>query len=225
MPQIALAVTVVLAAASPAAGVTFGPPLAGPVNTTFGCESLPVPEAFGGFFLTPSGSASCTLQHGGFANQFNRRTSLVPRTGRITRVSVLSGAAPAPLRVVILRAFSDIAPDGSSIPGSFRCCSGVRQGPVFRPRANGVTTVRTDLPVTRVVDRARGLVSTDAVAISAVGPGTLPLVDRGRNGEFLTGSPQAVFFAPLVSPGQARVSSSSMDGLDVMVRWEWRPPR
>lgn len=224
-PVGALAGVLALAAGAPAGAVTFGSPLGAPANTSFGCEALPIPGAFGGVNLVPSGATTCTWQHGGYANQVNRRTSLVPRTGRITRIRVRSGAAPAPLRITIMRAFSEIAPDGSSIPGSFRCCTGVRLGPTFRPRANAVTTVATRLPVTRVVDRRRGLVSTDAVAVSALGPGTLPIADLGGNGDFATGSPQGILFAPLVRPDQARLSQSSMDGFEVLLQWEWRPPQ
>jgi hypothetical protein len=213
-----LAALVALALLPTAAHAVFlGSTLNGRVNTGFGCEAAPIYDPITGQpQLVASGQRTCTYRHVGYINS-NRATSLVPGNGRIVRVRVRSGRNPAPLRVTILNSAS-----GSS---GFSCCTADRFSRTFRPRANRTTTVRMNIPVQRTVDTQRGFVTTDVVALSAVGPGTLPLRDQGVGGQYVDGAALAGFWYPLTGRGDPRVDQTSHAGLDLMFQWDFRRRR
>ena len=79
----------------------------GPANATYGCEAATVFGPIGGVQLAPSNQTSCTYQHGGYVGS-QRLGSVVPSTGRIRRIRVLSGVNPAVLRLTILTGSSRI---------------------------------------------------------------------------------------------------------------------
>ena len=66
-----------------------------------------------------------------------------------------AGRNPAPLRVTILTS-------SSSVTSGYTCCTARRLGPVFRPRANRITTLRTNFRVRRDIDTARKAYAMDA---------------------------------------------------------------
>jgi hypothetical protein len=147
----------------------------------------------------------------------NRITTLVPAKGRIVRIRVRAGNNPAPLRLTIMTA-------SSSTTNGFTCCTARRYGPVFRPRANRITTVRTNMAVRR--DNPNGTSQfNDVVAISAVGPGTLPLRDEGTAGTFADGGALAGYYYPMAAIGDPRVENNGADGLDVLFQWDFRRSR
>ena len=63
--------------------------------------------------------------------------------------------------------------------------------------------------------------STDGLALSAVGPGTLPLHTDEAIGQILEGEPITVGYWPSTRIGEPRVDGYSMTGLDFLFRWEF----
>jgi hypothetical protein len=217
---VACVVLAVLAGPSAAHALVFGSTLRAPANAGFGCDVRPAERLFGGIELQPTGATTCTWAATGITGTL-RRTFFVPRTGVIRSVSVRVGANPAPLRVTILSSQTAIDARGIAV-GSPACCTVERFGRVFRPRANRVTTVRVNLPVR--VDADDGLRSTDGVAITAVGPGTLPIAAVAP-GSFDPGSPIAASWHPRPAIGQPAGSGAGHVGFEVLLRADWRPRR
>jgi hypothetical protein len=213
-----LVTALILLAVVPAAADArfFGSTLRAP-NVNFGCESAPILDPITGVpELVATGRRTCTYRHLGYLNR-NRITTLVPAKGRIVRIRVRSGSNPAPLRLTIMTA-------STSTTNGFTCCTARRYGRVFRPRANRITTVRTNMPVRR--DNPNGSSQfNDVVAISAVGPGTLPLRDEGTAGTFSDGSALAGYYYPMAAIGDPRAEGNGVDGLDVLFQWDFRPSR
>ncbi|MFN8132810.1 MAG: hypothetical protein U0R70_14795 [Solirubrobacteraceae bacterium] len=183
-------------------------------NTRFGCEAAPVQDVLGGgVVLQRSGQRTCTWRSlGTFGNAFATDGSLVPANGRITSIAVRSGRNPAPLRVTIL----------NSSPGRLgSCCTARKFGPVFRPRANRITRLRTNIRVERTIDTGTGVVATDVVALTAVGPGTLPVrVLRGA-GTFQSGLPWVSFWYPFTRLNDPRVEAYSLGGIELLFQWNF----
>lgn len=197
-----------------ASGATFGSSLRARPNLGFGCKSALIRNSITGApTITPSGQRTCTYRNLGFLNRPGSG-SLAPATGRVTSIRVRSGRNPAPLRLTIL----------SSSPGR-SCCTAIFLGRPFRPRANAITRIRTNVKIRRVLDPGTGVASTDVVAISAVGPGSLPLHYAGGGGTFADGSPLTSFWYPLTRPGDPRVDGYTMDGLELLFQWTFRPGR
>lgn len=65
--------------------------------------------------------------------------------------------------------------------------------------------------------------TSDSLALSAVGPGTLPLRIDESVGNFISGTPLATGFFPLTKPGEPRLDGYTMPGIDLMFRWDFRP--
>jgi hypothetical protein len=210
------AVALLLAVPAAAQARWFGSKMRGAANVNFGCEAAPILDPITGApELVSSGQRTCTYRHAGYLNT-NRITALVPANGRIVRVRVRAGRNPAPLRVTILNASSS---------AGFSCCTAIRKGRVFRPRANRVTTIATNFRVHNVVDTQRGFHTTDVMALTAVGPGTLPLRDVGGAGSYATGNPFAGFWYPGTAIGDPRVDQTTAGGLDLLFQWDFRHSR
>jgi hypothetical protein len=86
-----------------------------------------------------------------------------------------------------------------------------------------VTTRRVNVRVSR--DREGNTDYYDIVALSAMGPGTLPLHDNGTGGQLAQGSPLSVFSYPHIRPGETRVDNRSADGLELLFRWTFQPAK
>lgn len=214
MRPLLVSLAVLAVAPATADAVFFGSTLRGRPNVGFGCDAAPVLDPITGApTLVATGQRTCTYRHLGYINS-NRVTTLVPATGRIVRIRVRAGPNPAPLRLTILTA-------STSLTNGFTCCTARRFGRVFRPRASRTTTIRTNMRVRR--DNPSGsFQSNDVVALSAVGPGTLPLRDQGTAGTFTSGTALAGFWYPLTGIGDPRVDGASADGLDVLFQWDFR---
>jgi hypothetical protein len=183
-------------------------------NVGFGCELAPILDPITGApTLAQTGQRTCTFRHVGYLYG-NRITSIVPANGRIVRIRVRAGRNPAPLRLTILSA-------STSLGNGFSCCTALRFGPVFRPGANRVTTIRTNVRVHRSNPNGASQFN-DVVALSAVGPGTLPLRDEGTAGTFTPGSALTEFWYPLTARGDPRVEQTRADGLDLLFQWDFR---
>ena len=64
--------------------------------------------------------------------------------------------------------------------------------------------------------------SSDGLALSAVGPGTLPLYLTPAVGNFDTGTPLATGFFPMTGVGEPRVDGYTMAGIDLLFRWDFK---
>ncbi|HEY4895706.1 MAG TPA: hypothetical protein VII01_06430, partial [Solirubrobacteraceae bacterium] len=174
-----MALTAIVAAtiATPASARWFGSTMKGPANATYGCEAALILGPIGGVELAPTHQTSCTYRHGGYLNSL-RPTSLVPSTGVVRRIQVKSGPNPALLRITVLTGSSRVDTlTGRDLPGTYTCCTARYVGPAFRPRPTAITTRRVNIRVhdVRSNDINLRIHSSDGLALSAVGPGTLPL--------------------------------------------------
>jgi hypothetical protein len=195
-----------------------GSTMHGAANVPFGCSLAPILDPITGApILAPTGQRTCTFRHLGYIDNFTRVTSLVPANGRIVRLRVRAGNNPARLRLTILGA-------SSSIANGFSCCTARKFGRVFRPRANRTTTIRTNMRVHR--SNPNGATQfNDVVALSAVGPGTLPMRDQGTAGSFAPGTAATALWYPLTGIGDPRVEATTADGLDLLFQWDFRRDR
>jgi hypothetical protein len=211
-----LALTAV-AGASTADAARFGSSLRRAPNLTFGCEAALIMDSVSGApTIAPSGQRTCTYRSLGVLGRVGV-SSLVPATGRITAIAVRSGRNPAPLRLTIMEA----APGGQV----GHCCTAQRFGRTFRPRANRITRIPVNVRVENIADPRTGVVSTDVVAISAVGPGSLPLRATSAAGQFLNGQPLTSFWYPLTRIGEPRPEHYTMPGLELLFQWDFTRAR
>jgi hypothetical protein len=194
-------------------------------NATYGCESALVLGALGGFELAPTGQRSCTYRHTGYFGSL-RPTAVVPGSGTIRRIQVKSGPNPARLRLTILSGSSRVDTfTGADLPGTYTCCTARYVGPAFRPKPNATTTRRVDVKVFNVRSKEiqTRIHSSDVVALSAVGPGTLPLAITPALGGYATGTPLLTGYFPLTKVGEPRVDGYTLSGIDLLFRWDFRP--
>jgi hypothetical protein len=225
VPAIALvAALATFAFAAPASARWFGSNLAGAANAGYGCESALVLGPIGGVELAPTHQSSCTYRHGGYFNSLTP-TAIVPGSGWIRRIQVKSGPNPALLRVTVLTGSSRVDTfNGQDLPGTYTCCTARYIGPAFRPKPNAITTRRVRIRVQDVRSKAiqNRIHSSDALALTAVGPGTVPLSRSEAVGAIVEGAPIAIGWFPMTRVGEPRVDGYSMTGLDLLFRWDWQ---
>jgi hypothetical protein len=205
----------------------FGSTMNAPANAPYGCESALIYGPVGGVQLAPTNQSSCTYRNAGYLGS-NRLGSVVPGNGRIARIRVKSGPNPAPLRLTILTGSARIdTTTGADIPQTYTCCTMRHLGPVFRPRPNAITTRRVNVRVfdTRSERLDNRTHATDVVAISAVGPGTLPLAVRDDAGTQTPGIPISIGYWSATTTSDPRVDGYTMTGIDVLLGWDFRPAR
>jgi hypothetical protein len=219
------AAALALALASPASARWYGSTMQGDANATYGCESALILGPIGGVELAPTNQRSCTYRHGGYLNSL-RPTSIVPSSGRVTRIQVKSGPSPARLRLTVLTGSSRVSTfNGEDLPGTYTCCTARYVGPAFTPKPNTTTTLRVDVPVQDVRSKQiqNRIHSSDGLALSAVGPGTLPLHLTPAVGNLAAGAPLATGFFPMTKLGEPRVDGYTMAGIDLLFRWDFQP--
>ena len=213
-------------ATSTASARWWGSTLKGSANANYGCESALVNGVFG-VQLAPTNQRSCTYRHGGYLYS-NRFTFLTPRTGRVNRIRVKSGPNPAKLRLTVLTGSSRVDPfTGRDQPGTYTCCTARYVGKAFRPKANRITTKKVKVKVYSVRNKQLQyrIHSTDGLALTASGPGTLPLHIRSDLGGFTPGVPTAVGFWPATRKGDPRVDGYALTGLDLLFQWNFIPAK
>ena len=214
-------------AAAPASARWYGSNMRGAPNATYGCESAVILGPLGGAELAPTNQRSCTYKHGGYINSL-KPTAIVPSTGTVRRIQVKSGANPARLRLTILTGSSRVDTfTGADLPGTYTCCTARYVGPAFQPKPNATTTRRVNVRVFNLRSKAiqNRIHSSDIVALSAVGPGTLPLRIEPTIGGYASGTPLLTGFFPRTRPGEPRVDGYTLSGIDLMFRWDFQPAR
>jgi hypothetical protein len=210
--------------AAPASARWFGSTLRDKPNADYGCETAITSAPLGGVQKSPTNQRSCTYRHSGYLSS-NRLTFIAPGTGRITRIRVRAGSHPAKLRLTVLTGSSRVDPfTGRDQPGTYTCCTARYVGRAFRPRANRVTTKRVNVRVYDVREKELQyrIHSSDGLALSAVGSGTLPLHIRPDVGSFNSGTPMATGYWPRTAKGDPRVDGFTMTGIDLLFQWNWR---
>ena len=216
---------VAVAAAPTASAKWYGSTLSGTPNASYGCEAAMVAGPLGGVGLQPTNQTSCTYRHGGYLFNLNRFTFVVPASGRIKRIRVKSGPNPAKLRLTVLTGSARVDTfSGQDLPGTYTCCTARYVGKPFTPRANATTTKRVNVRVKNVRDKSIDLRihSSDGLALTAVGPGTLPLSIGPTLGGFDSGTPALVGYWPATAKGEPRVEGYTMTGIDLLFQWDWR---
>lgn len=222
---LALGLILALAIAGPASARWYGSTMQGTPNANYGCESALILGGLGGVELAPTNQRSCTYRHAGYVNSL-RPTAIVPGSGTIRRIQVKSGPNPARLRLVVLTGSSRVNTlTGEDIPGTYTCCTARFVGPAFRPRPNATTTRRVNIRVggSRSNEIQIRIHTSDSLALSAVGPGTVPLRIDESVGNFVAGTPLATGFFPQTKVGEPRVDGYTMPGIDLMFRWDFQP--
>ncbi|HYI36805.1 MAG TPA: hypothetical protein VEX39_09390 [Thermoleophilaceae bacterium] len=192
---------------------------------SFGCETRPTftSQSFDGFYrLQPSGQPDCTW----FSTDANGGGA--PGDGRVTSVTIRSGADPPVVRFQVIRLFANPA-DG---PQARTCCFFVTETPPIQARP-GLSTHNVSLPVERHTNPATNLLTQDYVAVSAVaGTGGLPMFGNGRhnlNTDYVPGNPTAGFLYPRMGsvtgdgpPGGGR-REAGIPGVEVLLRYTFCP--
>jgi hypothetical protein len=105
------------------------------------------------------------------------------------------------------------------------CCTARAFGKVFQPIPNAITSLKVNMRVHRTLHRQGTNVFqvTDVVALSAVGPGSLPLHDEGTAGTFTSGSGLTQLWYPLTQAGDPRVEGAvTADGLELLFQWTFK---
>lgn len=130
-------------------------------------------------------------------------THFVPGPGTVTTVRVKSGPNPAPLKVTVVKQLFQKNPNPPHQITDTICCTGTgRESATFQPQPNAVTEYAANLQVTTTpsVNGASG--HQDIVAVSAVGPGDLPLASTGPHTGFPTAGEASIqAFYPKVETG------------------------
>jgi hypothetical protein len=224
LPAVLAAMASCAVLAAPASARWFGSTLRGKPNADYGCETAITNAPLGGVQKSPTNRRSCTYRHSGYLFS-NRFTFIAPGTGRIVRIRVKAGSRPAKLRLTVLTGSSRVDPfSGRDQPGTYTCCTARYVGRPFRPRANRVTTKRVNVRVYDVRNKELQyrIHSSDGLALTAEGSGTLPLRIRSDVGLFNAGTPMATGYWPRTRKGDPRVDGFTMPGIDLLFQWDWR---
>jgi hypothetical protein len=219
---LALSVVLLLPSFAGAAPVTFGSPLtAGP--TSFGCETEPV--LLGDWTAQASNKPDCTWwQTGVFGVANDPRFGAAPATGNITRVDIIGGTNPVPVRIAVMRQL------GTPGAGS-DCCFFVSESAPLQPAPNQVSSFVVNIPVAHA-SVVGGIRADDYVGISAPNQagGTAPFRTVGsttQNAFFQAGSVNAAFLYPrfgsLAGDSGGGRREQGFPGVEVLARWTLCP--
>lgn len=200
----------------------FGSPLSAGASGLFGCETQPFIEQVNYFYVAgPTTAPDCTWRQSGVFGDLNDpRFSSVPGDGVITRVEVLSGANPAPLRVATLRQLGT---------GGFagQCCFFVSETAPMQPTPNAVSSFPVAIPVVR--NTLDGVQAIDLMGLSAVaGQGSLPIRQVGSTYSMAlatAGSVNTGIFYPRIGAvandnGGGR-REEGVPGFELLARFTW----
>jgi hypothetical protein len=201
----------------------YGSTMRGKANFTYGCSRAFVNGLFGPS-LEPTNQRSCTYRAGGYVNS-NRWTYLAPRNGRVTKLRIKSGKKPAKLQLTVLTGSSRVStfPPYEDLPGTYTCCTARSVGKAFRPKANRISTKRVNVKLCNVRSGSiqHRIHSSDMVALSAAGKGSLPIHVRRDVGNYTNKTPLITGWWPRTSRGDPRVDGYSQAGLDLLMQWKF----
>ena len=220
LPIVALLATAPSARAQAPVLATNGSPLQAPANLVLPgganqCLARPyIGVNPGQIQFINTGQSTCmwwSTQYGPTAQPI--ANTYVPRgSGAVTRVRVRSGASPAPLRFAIVSS------------GSGLCCTTKQISAPVQPLPDRVNEFAVNLPAGSGVGSTSGSQFNDILVVVAVGPGSLPVNDRGTHG-FLFGSAanqaQASFLHPALALGESNTDVGIMDGYEVLLQYDW----
>jgi hypothetical protein len=204
--MLAAAVALGLLGTAPSAdGRSFGANLNRVANNTATCQSLIVFQRVSSCSWTTSGAL------------FNPREAMVvPGTGTITVVRVKVGPQTGPMRISILQSLR------RQNSGEAACCIGRRQSRVFTPRANAITAITVNLPVSVTFNRVSRIYAFDSMFLT-MERANMPIPANVNSAG--TGNCSGGWF-PAVRPGQENFTGPyGVCGATILIRGEWVPPR
>jgi hypothetical protein len=190
-------------------------------DEAFGCETRWQYEfGFPPVSRQPTGMTSCTAYSPGFLS--TTESHLIPVPGYVTKVRVRSGANPAPLRVTIMKRLFQTHPVTGQETDSV-CCTGTgSESATFQPPPNTVheLTLNPPIKVTATSSQNGASGHRDIVAVSAVGPGDLPIASTGSHGVADYGPTMSIFY-PKVETGLQGKAEHVYNNYVVLMNYDW----
>ncbi len=168
----------------------------------------------------PTGLTTCTAYQPGTTID---DTHLVPGPGLVTKVRVRSGANPAPLRITIVKRIFQTHPVTGQITDAV-CCTGTgSESATFQPPPNTVheLTLNPPLQVTTSPSQNGASGHHDIVAVSAMGPGDLPIASTGPHSLSEFSSVAMQMFYPKVETGQQGQAQHDYVNYAVLMNYDW----
>lgn len=187
---------------------TVGANLNRPANATYGCETLPSVNAFGGRFFLPSGVNTCTYVSVGSLGGTSEVAQAPSGGGLVTRVRVKTGPTVGPVQATVSRA------SRNTIAG-FACCFFAGASQVFTPQPNTVTQIPVRLPVRSDLNPDPQVGETvDYLGITVLAPNVpIPAHEVGNPGDL--NNPGAAAFFPHLGSSPNDTISGRVDGAGV----------
>jgi hypothetical protein len=108
--------------------------------------------------------------------------------------------------------------------GSGLCCTTKQISAPVQPGPDRVNEFAVNLPAGSGVGTQPGSQFNDILVVVAVGPGSLPVNDRGTHGLLFNGSAnqaQASFLHPALALGESNTDVGIMDGYEVLLQYDW----
>jgi hypothetical protein len=188
----------------------------------FGCETRWQPGFAPPFEYErqPTGMTTCTAYQPGTTVD---NTHLVPGPGYVTKVRVRSGANPAPLRITIMKRLFQTNPATGEITDA-TCCTGTgSESATFQPPPNTVheLTLNPPLKVTTSPSQNGASGHHDIVAVSAMGPGDLPIASTGPHTLSEFSAPAMQMFYPKVETGLQGQAQHDYVNYLVLMNYDW----
>ena len=194
-------------------------------SEAFGCETrwqagFAPPVAYE---RQPTGLTTCTAYQPGTTVE---NTHLVPGPGSVTKVRVRSGANPAPLRITIVKRLFQTHPITGEITDA-TCCTGTgSESATFQPPPNSVHEVTLNPPLNVTTSPSQNGASGhhDIVAVSAMGPGDLPIASTGPHSLSEISATAMQMFYPKVETGQQGQAQHDYVNYVVLMNYDWTAP-
>ena len=190
-------------------------------SEAFGCETRwGFAFGTGEYQREPTGFTTCTAYQPGTTIE---NTHLVPGPGFVTKVRVRSGANPAPLRITVVKRLFQTHPVTGQITDA-QCCTGTgSESATFQPPANTVheLTLNPPLKVTTSPSQNGASGHHDIVAVSAMGPGDLPIASTGPHSLNTFSDTAMQMFYPKVETGQQGQAEHNYVNYVVLMNYDW----
>ena len=168
----------------------------------------------------PTGLTTCTAYQPGTTVD---NTHLVPGPGFVSKVRVRSGANPAPLRITVVKRLFQTHPVTGQITDA-QCCTGTgSESATFQPPPDTVheLTLNPPLKVTTSPSQNGASGHHDIVAVSAMGPGDLPIASTGPHSLSEFSDTAMQMFYPKVETGQQGQAQHDYVNYVVLMNYDW----